>query len=312
MSDPIILKDKQPSNPDPTRIGISYSGGGPLVAIELGIARAFVQKGIVPFAIAGASAGALAGAAHALDPVTGKGIDVAQGVLSHMSDSLLGLDPLHVVGKVITEREHFSSLGDNSSIGPRIEDAIKAAMGLDNLTIGSFVPPDHPFLIIAGTDMTTGKAIWFPDPSTLSDALIASSAIPGVFPWRQMTIDGETRYVSDGGVVENQPLSTLLETFGCATLYACAVGATKPLLPPANALDNALRSSSFSMHQATKLEEDYVRLKLAATDGAVVHHIHPEVQQPPTNFNFSPESVTNLVSQAQTLTLAWLEQSHPD
>lgn len=311
MSDPIILKDKQPSDPDPTRIGISYSGGGPLVVIELGVARAFVQKGIVPYAIAGASAGALAGAAHALDPLTGKGIDVAQAVLGKMSNRVLGLDPVDVVGKIVGEREHFSSLGNNASIGPLIGNQIAQMMGLNNVTIGTFTAPDHPTLIVAGTDMCSGEAIWFPGDTTLADALIASSAIPGIFPWRVMTIDGTTRYVGDGGVVENQPLSTLLETFGCATLYACAVGPTSPLVPPVHALDNWMRATTFAMHQATKLEEDYVRQKLEGTAGAV-HHIHPLVDQSPTSFDFTPALVADLMGKAEALTLAWLDAAHPD
>lgn len=312
MSDPIILKDKQPSDPDPTRIGISYSGGGPLVVVELGIARAFVKKGIVPYAVAGASAGALAGAAHALDPRTGKGIDVAQAVLGKMSNSVLGLDPFAVVSKIVTERDHFSSIGNNASIGPLISGQIAQTMGLQNVTIGTFLPPDRPTLIVAGTDMCTGEAIWFPSDTTLSDALIASSAIPGIFPWRVMTIDGATRYVGDGGVVENQPLSTLLETFGCATLYACAVGPTRPLAPPSNALDNWLRTTTFAMHQATKLEEEYVRQKLQGTAGAAVHHIHPLVDQSPTSFDFTPASVAAVMAESEAQTLAWLNATHPD
>src|SRR5262249_47925578 len=56
------------------RVGISYSGGGALLLVELGIALAFVDLGIRPYAIAGVSAGAITAAAHAIDPIEGRGI----------------------------------------------------------------------------------------------------------------------------------------------------------------------------------------------------------------------------------------------
>src|SRR2546425_8387930 len=66
-----------PADVDEQRVGISYSGGGPLLLIELGIAQAFVDLKIVPVAIAGVSAGAIARTGHALDPDGGAGIQGA-------------------------------------------------------------------------------------------------------------------------------------------------------------------------------------------------------------------------------------------
>ena len=108
MAEPIHLKDVQPAV-DPSRIGISYSGGGPLVIIELGVARAFVKKGIVPAVITGASAGALAGTAHALDPLEGRGIQLAAEICGRFSNSTLGLDAFHIALRVIRERTHLTA-----------------------------------------------------------------------------------------------------------------------------------------------------------------------------------------------------------
>src|SRR5881398_1921251 len=82
------------------RVGISYSGGGALLLVELGIAQAFVELKIVPAAIAGVSAGAIAGAAHALDPVNGAGIKAAAEALLTLSDMKLGLTRGQMVLKV--------------------------------------------------------------------------------------------------------------------------------------------------------------------------------------------------------------------
>jgi NTE family protein len=307
MSQAILLKEKNPDNltVDKKKIGISYSGGGPLVVVELGIARAFVQEGIIPDVITGVSAGALAGTAHALDVRNGTGIDMAQALLSRVSNSTLGLDPVHVLGRVILGREHTTSLGDNAPLGSWLRDALKHTLNLENVTIGTFTSPRYPKLMIAATDALDGTSVWFPDETLIEYALIASSAIPGVFPWRTMLVEGRKRTLVDGGVVTNQPLSNLVDQ-GCGTIYACAVGPTDPLPPPTNGLDNALRSVNMAMHQCSKLEEDYVRLKLGTR--GVVHHIHPIVSVPIHEFDFSAALVQQVMDDACAKTRAWLAQ----
>jgi NTE family protein len=309
MADPIKLKGKEPEV-DPARIGISYSGGGPLVLVELGIARAFVQKGIRPHVITGASAGAIAAAAHALDPVGGKGIDLAADLLARVDNDLLNLTPIHFVGRVIVEREHTRSLGDNAPIGPLIKRGLRRYLNRDDvITMGFFKPPTRTELMIVATDVINHGAVWFPDDTPLDEALVASSAIPGVFPWRHMTINGQEMTLVDGGVISNQPLSNLVER-GCGTLYACAVGPTGSSPEPENGFDNAMRAANLSMRQATKLEEDYVRLKLEPTGR--VHHIHPMVEVPTDKFDFSPELVRAVMDEACEKTLEWWSQPHAD
>jgi len=308
MSEPVLLKDQTPTV-DPESIGISYSGGGPLVLVELGIARAFVRKGIVPSVITGASAGAIAGAAHALDPVGGKGIDMAAEQLSTVRNGFLGLDAWHVIPRVLMHRFRTPSLGDNAAIGPLIRDGIAKTFGLNNVKIGLFTPPERPKLLIVATNVEDGTSFWFPDEATLEEALIASSAIPGVFPWRTPTYAGQLRTLVDGGVVTNQPLSILVE-HGCGTLYACAVGGKAPFAVPKNALDNALQATTLLIHQVTKLEEDYVRTKLG--NQGRVHHIHPEVPFPIHQFDFTPELVDRVLDDACQRTLDWLNNLPED
>jgi len=308
MTEPILLKDGTP-RVDPEAVGISYSGGGPLVLVELGIAKAFVRKGIVPAVITGCSAGAIAGAAHALDPIGGKGIDMAAEQLSTVSNGFLGLDAWHVIPRVLRYRFRTPSLGDNAAIGPLIRDGITKSLGLKDVRIGMFAPPELPKLLIVATNVEDGTSYWFPDEATLEDALIASSAIPGVFPWRTPTHDGQLRTRVDGGVVTNQPLSILVE-HGCGTLFACAVGGKAPFALPKNALDNALQAVSLLIHQVTKLEEDYVRTKLG--NHGRVHHIHPEVQFPIHQFEFTPRLVQQILDDACQRTIDWLEHLPED
>src|SRR5207237_7384966 len=105
---------------DPALIGISYSGGGPLLAVELGIARAFVLEGIKPAFITGVSAGAIAGAAHALDVENGWGIDRTVDQLGSVTNNTLELDFGDFLGRAITQREHLRSIGNNAPFLARV------------------------------------------------------------------------------------------------------------------------------------------------------------------------------------------------
>src|ERR1700680_2329318 len=130
--------------PDPARIGISYSGGGPLLAGELGIARAFVQSGIRPAIISGASAGAIAAAAHALDMYTGKGIDFAVDELGHMSNATLKLDLADFAPRVVHERTKLKAIGDNAPAAQVISRVTARLFQVPDLTLGAFGQPLVP------------------------------------------------------------------------------------------------------------------------------------------------------------------------
>jgi predicted acylesterase/phospholipase RssA len=305
MSEPIRLKDAQP-RVDRTKIGISYSGGGPLVLIELGCARAFVDKGIRPAVISGVSAGSLAGAAHALDPVGGQGIELAADLLSRITGAKLGFGWLSVLERLAKERQNLRSLADHKAIGPMIQEGIRDRFGLAPCTIGSFQITGRPKLMLAATNRLDGTSLWFTDEVPIEDALLASSSIPGVFPWQEERINDADWVLVDGGVVENQPLSQLaLE--GCGTIYACAVGyGGGAVARPTNAVDNAVPCIWMMQHQAMKLEEELVRCKIG--DQGSVHHIHPEVDVPIEGYNFSAAEVATVMEEARHKTASWLDQ----
>jgi predicted acylesterase/phospholipase RssA len=310
MTEQIRLKDKVPVI-DPNRIGISYSGGGPLVLIELGCARAFIEKGILPFAIAGVSAGGLAGTAHALDPTGGSGIDLAIRLLGQLRSRDLGFGWLSVGKRLLRERAGFSSIADHRKISAMIDDGIKTTYGMASPTVGSVSDRGGVELLIAATDRINGTSLWYPPDMPIGDALLASSSIPGVFPWQEQLVGGQEHILVDGGVITNQPLSTLVEE-GCGTVFACAVGYGGEAVPrPTNVLNNVLPSVYMMMHQTMKLEEDYVRLKIADQGGAV-HHIHPDVSVPIHGYNFNVTEIGQVVEQSRQLTLQWLENLPPD
>jgi NTE family protein len=297
--------------PDPAKIGISYSGGGPLLAIELGIARAFVKMGIKPAVIAGASAGAIAASAHALDVDSGRGIDLAVDQLGHMTNATLKLDPFDFVARVVAERMQLRAVGDNTPAADMVANVVQQVAGVKNLTLGAFGQPivtggpTTPQVQVVATDVVAEEAYWFGPAAPLTDALVASSAIPGIFPWVSYTEPGgAVRTLVDGGVVENQPLQKLVD-LGCGRIYACAVGGTPVGTPPQNLIENVLRSINLSMHACSKIEEAFLRSTLPANCRVI--HIHPEVSITLVDFNFTPDLATRAVDEACDLTVKWLQ-----
>jgi predicted acylesterase/phospholipase RssA len=306
---PALLQDK---DLDVRRdlVGISYSGGGPLLLIELGIAQAFVELEIMPNVIAGVSAGAMAAVAHGLDPVDGKGIALAAKALATVSNGTLKLNLDQIVLHAIWELKHLAGLGDNN-------DAVRGILGdvLLDRTGSKQVPAKYfdgghnlPTVLLGATDRISGDAYWFSGDDDVTDALVASSAIPFVFPAKRMTAGGEERVFVDGGVVSNQPLS-VLALQGCGTIYACAVGYDgEQLKVPTNLVDNGMQSISIMIHESSRLEQAFVQARMG--DAGVIHHIHPKVAFPISGFNFSPASVSEVMEATKTATMDWIRTNH--
>jgi predicted acylesterase/phospholipase RssA len=304
VTEPIL--HGRPIAVDTGRVGISYSGGGPLLLVELGIAQAFVELGVRPATIAGVSAGAIAGTAHAIDPVHGEGIRLAARGLERVSDRVLGLTLPHIAMEVVRERQHLAGLGGNEPIQGLLTDAFRQLAGSERLTFGHFGHDGRPRLMVGATDRRSGESVWFPDDADVADALVASSAIPGVFPPRAMAVAGEDRLLVDGGVVGDQPLS-VLALDGCGTIYACAVGYDgERLRTPLNLIDNWLQSLSISRHQAARLEQEYVQERFG--DRGAIHHIHPEVPFPVMGFNFSRDLIATVLRDAAEATKRWITE----
>jgi NTE family protein len=295
-----LLYDQTP-HVDLGRVGISYSGAGPLLLVELGVARAFVELGIRPDAIAGVSAGAIVGAAHAIDPVGGAGISAAARGLERVTNRSLGLTPGQVLARAAWQRTHLQGLGSNESIQDLLVDAFRAVAGRDRLTFDYFGRDGRSQLIVKATDRRTGEGYRFPGDADVADALVASSAIPGLF---QPKAIGDRLFV-DGGVVDNQPLSELALA-GCGTIYACAVGYDGELLQaPTNLVDNFMKSLSITLHAASRLEQAYVEVRMGGA--GVVHHIHPlTVDLPVAGFDFTPAVIAQVTSTACEETKAWI------
>jgi NTE family protein len=176
-------------DPEPATAFV-FSGGGNLGSIQVGQAKALIERGIVPDAVVGCSVGALNGAAIAGNP------------------TIEEVDRIADVWRSLGRSDIFPSTGRGR--GPwlylRNGTSAYADHGLRRLIsqflrFNTFEDAVAKFAVVA-TSLADGVERWF-DSGDVTLPLLASAALPGVFP--PVDIGGHT-YI-DGGVVNNVPVS---------------------------------------------------------------------------------------------------------
>ena len=200
-------------------------GGGRWGAVEVGMIQALDEACIEPDLILGTSIGAFNGAVIADYP--GKeGVDRLTGfweeaIGSDLFDSRL-VDRLL---RVATLKPSMQDIGDLRGL---VERAIHRDTLIEDL--------HTPFQCVAAS-IEKFSEHWF-DSGPLVDALLASAAVPALFP--PVEINGEHFY--DGGLVDSIPLGRAVE-LGADVVYVLQVGRLEsPLRPPERLYEAALIS----------------------------------------------------------------------
>ena len=148
-----------------------------------------VARGVVPDRVYGASVGAVNGAAFCGDP-TERGMDQLEGVWRHLrADDVFPRGRVHGPWKFLQQR---ASMHPNTGLRKVIEDGL-LFQRLEEAAI--------PIEVVA-TSLADGSERWF-DRGPALEAILASAAIPGIFP--PVELAGEL--FIDGGVVNNVPIS---------------------------------------------------------------------------------------------------------
>src|SRR5262249_52140530 len=159
------------------------SGGGARGALQVGALRALLEAGIHPDVVVGTSIGAWNGALLARDPtLTGVDTIAAAWLTAHPTRVLLGIEPpanspasAHATMRMLVAARRIAA-GQSSLYGDTgLREFIKRVAG--DLTFEELTLP----LRIIATDITHGTRVIF-GSGPLSSAILASSAIPGIFP----------------------------------------------------------------------------------------------------------------------------------
>lgn len=251
------------------RTAFVLSGGGVLGALQVGQMRALLEAGITPDLIVGTSVGALNAASLAANP-TIEGVD-------HLADAWARLDSTDLFpGSRMRRAWKMLRRGDHLYANSGIREIIDAigADTFDDLRV--------PLKVVAA-NLRNGKERLF-STGSLADAILASTAMPGVFA--PVMIDGES-YV-DGGVVNNVPLSHAVQA-GAKKIYVLNC------LPTARESDRQIRRpidvlvQAYTHARAHRLQHDLERY---AEDASFVVFPVPE-----TNVRFDDNSQSQKLMQ---------------
>ena len=200
-------------------------GGGRWGAVEVGMVQALDEVGIEPHLILGTSIGAFNGAVIADYPGR-EGVDRLTGFWEEVTGS--DLFQAGFFDRALRVATLKPALHDTIELRRLIEHAIHPETRIEDLQI--------PFQCVAASIENFAEH-WF-DSGPLVDAVLASSAVPALFP--PVEIDGENFY--DGGLVDSVPLGRAVE-LGADVVYVLQVGRIEsPLRPPQRLYEAALIS----------------------------------------------------------------------
>jgi len=214
-----------------------FAGGGSLGAIEAGMLRELIASGVRPDFLVGASAGAINSVFFAYQPHTAGAMRLEflwrgirrQQILPWSFLSVLGAGRrTHLVNPAKLRSLLYEHFGNRS-----LEDA------------------DLPVHVVT-TEMKTGNEIVISSGSAV-DAVLASTAIPGVFP--PVSLNGNM--LIDGGVANNTPISSAIR-LGATRVIVLATGFTcAERRQPKGALEHAM--SALNLLVARQLITDLER-----------------------------------------------------
>jgi NTE family protein len=193
---------------DDAGLALVLGGGGALGALQVGLLKALVRRGFRPELIVGTSAGALNGAFLAFHPDE-EGVARLEAIWNDVEFARLFHRNLVRMAFCIASRR--SCVYTNEYLREII---------VSHAQKDDFAAARVP-LFVTATDLTSGQKVVF-SRGRVSDALLASTAIPGLFSPVRV---GRSLFV-DGGVAANLDIATALEAGATRVL---AIDPTLPL-----------------------------------------------------------------------------------
>ena len=263
------------------RTAFVLAGGGSLGAVEVGMLRALTAVADTrPDFVVGASAGAINGAYFAGDP------------------SAAGVARLDKLWRSLT-RHHVMPfrIGDLLRIALR-RDYLVDPSGLrrlleDHLPYRRLEDAALPMHVVAA-DMQLGSEVVL-SHGPVVDAVLASSAIPGVYP--PVRIDG--RDLVDGGVANNTPISTALR-LGAQRIVVLPTGLSCALKRvPRSAVGKALHALSLLVSRQLVADIERYGAQVA------LHVVPPLCPVDSSPYDYS--ACAMLIDRAERTTREWID-----
>lgn len=243
------LSPRRPKAGGVSRTAFVLSGGGSLGAVQVGMLRALFENGVTPDLLIGTSVGAINAAWVAGRPDGDALEDLADIWLGMRRQDVFPISPLTSAAGLLGRSNHFIS---NSRLRSLLDKHIRFAR-IEQASV-----PLH----VVATDLKSGRATMLTSGPTVP-ALLASCAIPGVFP--PVTL-GRRVYV-DGGVANHTPITAAVQA-AATDIYVLPVGYPWLNREPTNALGMAL-------HALARIVEQKVDAEVAAYHDAASIHVLP-------------------------------------
>ena len=265
-------------------VAFVLSGGGNLGAVQVGMLRALFEHGIEPDGVVGTSIGALNGAFVAGHPHLAGVDELAHLWMSVRRQEVFPLHPRSLVRGVLGHRPYlFDGFGLRSLLS-------RADFGFDRIEEAAL-----PLRLVA-TELRSGRPVVL-NRGRLVPALLASSAIPGVFP--PVEIDGRT--LVDGGVVDNTPIAEA-EPLDPTVIYVLPTVPDRLSDPPSNAV---------AMMQRAMVLAGRTAERMALAEVASRRSVHvlpvPDLASRLSIFDFG--ATRQLMDESYRLAAAWLEDT---
>jgi NTE family protein len=258
-----------------------FAGGGSLGAIEVGMLKALVARGVRADFVVGASVGAVNAAYFAGDP-SAAGVARLERIWRglHRAD-VFPLPTLRTLLGVVSGRGH---LVDASALRGLLEEHLPYRRIEDGRL------PCH----ILATDVLDGSPVAV-SSGPVVEALLASAAIPGVFP----PVRVGDRYLVDGSLASATPVSIAAD-LGAQRVVVLTTGFTcSASRPPQRATEAALHALNLLAARFLAAEATRVSARVAV---AIVPPLCPLET---SAYDFSRSGA--LIDRAEHVTLEWLD-----
>src|SRR5229473_5825302 len=230
----------------PARRTWVLGGGGARGAAQVGVLQALFEAGVdPPTAVVGTSVGALNGSAIAAYPSLAGTMMLREVWMSRQAIDVFRAHPLGMILSGL-KRDQMSAFPQQN-----IRRLVERAQALTGITTFEQL---RVSLAVVATDLNAGKPAVFRS-GDLTPALLASTAIPGLFP----SVRINDREHLDGGVVDNTPLNIAVDDGAKDVLAISLMGGGEYERAPNSLPELIARTLQLSLHH--QMLSDYERLR---------------------------------------------------
>ena len=272
----------------PARRTWVLGGGGARGAAQVGVLQALFEAGVAaPVSIVGTSVGALNGSAIAAYPSLAGTHLLREVWLSRQAAAVFQAHPLGMILSGL-RRDRLSALPQRN-----VKRLIERAESLIGVT--TFEHLRLPLALVA-TDLNAGAPAVFRS-GELAPALLASTAIPGLFP----SVKIDDREYMDGGVVSNTPLTVAVEQGARSVLAVGLMAGGGDERAPRTFPELIARTLQLSLHH--QMLSDFERLR---RDARIV--VLCPITAPTASWVMTKDHVEAIIESARRSTLSLLRR----